>query len=209
MDKKQDFDFRYWFKNVFWFHYGKLSIALLIALIIAVWLTIDASKKEDYDLNMVIALAGGIAQSDTERLNALVSEAVGDVNGDGKTLVNIQTVDLSDGSALQDNLTRTLLYMSLPEYTLFIMDERYSDIYCAKDDGTFQPLADYGIDTEDETGMRVDLSDRLILHNLGNYEYYGCLSDWTVDGKGSEAMTQGAVRALQAIINSEEWTEQQ
>ena len=209
MDKKSDFDFRYWFKNVFWFHYGKLSIGLLIALIIAVWLTIDASKKEDYDLNMVIALAGGIAQSDTERLNALVSEAVGDVNGDGETLVNIQTVDLSDGAALEENLTRTLLYMSLPEYTLFIMDEHYSAIYCSKDDGTFQPLADYGIETEDETGMRIYLGDRLILRRLGRYEYYGCLSDWTVDGKGSEAMTQGAVRALQAIINSEEWTEKQ
>lgn len=201
MENTSKKDFKYRFKNVFWYHYGKLSIALLIALGVAVWLTIDAFRKEEPDLNVAIIMEDGIAQSDTKRLAELLGDAAGDVNGDGKTIVNIMTVNLGDEKNLEQSQYQMLLYMSLPEYTLFIMNERYSRIYGEKD-GTFQPLADYGIETTDEVPTRIDLSSRAILKALGEREYYVSLSDWTVDGKSTREMTEAAVRALKALVDS-------
>lgn len=201
MENTSKKDFKYRFKNVFWYHYGKLSIALLIALGVAVWLTIDAFRKEEPDLNVAIIMEDGIAQSDTKRLAELLGDAAGDVNGDGKTIVNIMTVNLGDEKNLEQSQYQMLLYMSLPEYTLFIMNERYSRIYGEKD-GTFQPLADYGIETTDEVPTRIDLSSRAILKALGEREYFVSLSDWTVDGKSTREMTEAAVRALKALVDS-------
>ncbi len=201
MEKKNKTDFKYWLKNVFWYHYGKLAIAAVIALGVVIWLTVDALKKEEYDLNVAIVMEDGIAQSDTKALADLLGAAAGDVNGDGKTLVNIMTVNLGDTENLETSQYQMLLYMSLPEYTIFIMNEHYSAIYGQKD-GTFQPLDDYGIETADEIPTRIDLSEKAILKALGEREYYASLSDWTVDGKGSEEMTEAAVRALKALADS-------
>lgn len=201
MEKKNKADFKYWLKNVFWYHYGKLAIAAVIALGVVIWLTVDALKKEEYDLNVAIVMEDGIAQSDTRALADLLGAAAGDVNGDGKTLVNIMTVNLGDTENLETSQYQMLLYMSLPEYTIFIMNEHYSAIYGQKD-GTFQTLADYGIETADEIPTRIDLSEKAILKALGEREYYASLSDWTVDGKGSREMTEAAVRALKALADS-------
>lgn len=201
MDNTPKKGFKYWFKNVFWFHYGKLAIIGVLALAAVIWLTVDALRKEDYDLNVAIITEDGLAQSDTKRLADLLGEAAGDVNGDGKTMVNIVTVNLGDRENLETSQYQMLLYMTLPEYTIFMMNEHYSAIYGQKD-GTFQPLADYGIETDDQIPTRLDLSNKAILQEMGEREYYVSLSDWTVDGKGSREMTDAAVRALKALAAS-------
>ena len=48
------------------------------------------------------------------------------------------------------------------------------------------------------------LLDKPLMKDLGDYAYYASLSDWTVSGKGSKAMTQAAVNALQVILNTGE-----
>ena len=201
MEKTPKTDFKYWFKNVFWFHYGKFAIIGVIALVVVIWLTVDALKKEEYDLNVAIITEDGLAQSDTKKLGELLGDAAGDVNGDGKTLVNIMTVNLGDTQNLETSQYQMLLYMTLPEYTIFMMNDHYSAIYGQKD-GTFQPLADYGIETDDEIPTRIDLSNKAILKQMGAREYYVSLADWTVDGKGSKEMTDAAVRAIKALAAS-------
>jgi hypothetical protein len=154
MEQKPNKGFKYWFSNVFWYHYGRLSIVILLVLIVGITLTVQALKKEKYDLNVAVALKGPINFDDTGKLNRLISEAAGDVDGNGKVNINIQTVDLEDEAHFEDNHYRMLLYLSLPEYTVFIMDEQYSETYCAKED-YLSELADYGIETDDPTGRRV------------------------------------------------------
>ena len=73
-----------------------------------------------------------------------------------------------------------------------------------KEEGTFQPLADYGIETPDESGRRLWVGDKAVLRYLGDHAFYACLADWTVDGKGSPEMTAAAVRALKALLASPE-----
>ncbi len=195
--------FGYWFKNVFWYHYGKLSILVLFLLAAAVWMTVEAFKKPVYDLNVAVVADEVIARSDADELAQLLAAAAGDVNGDGKALVNVVTVALDDEEHPESGRYQALLYLSLPEYTIFLMNERESARY-AKEDETFQPLADYGIETPDESGRRIWVGDKAVLRYLGDHGFYACLADWTVDGKGSPEMTAAAVRALKALLASPE-----
>lgn len=201
MEEKPEKGFLYWFTNVFWYHYGKIAIIVLAVVIIAVWLTVDALHKEEYDLNIVVAANGPVSDAGAEELRAALSKVIGDVNGDGKSLINIQTIDLSDPENLEGNQYRLLLYLSLPEFTLFILDEDRSTLFCSKEE-TFQSLENYGVETEDPTGLRVYVGDRPLLKNLGGFSYYASLADWTVSGKGDPAMTKAAVKALNAILGT-------
>ncbi len=201
MESSEKKGFRYWFTNVFWYHYGKISLVALFLLVTAVWFTIDALKKETYDLNVAVILNRPVARDDLGALYTLLGDAAGDVNGDGKTRVNIVTVNLADEENREGSRYQMMLYLSLPEYTIFLMDERESGLYAHQDDETFQVLGDYGIATEDETGRRVALGRRAVLAPLGE-EVYACLADWTVSDKGDPAMTAAAVRALQALLAS-------
>jgi hypothetical protein len=203
MEEKPNKGFLYWFTNVFWYHYGKIALIVVVLVIIAVWLTVDALHKETYDLNIVVAANGPVADTDAEALHTALMKKIEDVNGDGKVLINIQTIDLSDPENLDGNQQRLLLYLALPEYTLFLLDEDRSTLYCGKED-TFQPLANYGITTDDPNGLRIYVGDKPLMKDLGDYAYYASLSDWTVSGKGSKAMTQAAVNALQVILNTGE-----
>ena len=195
--------FVYWFTNVFWYHYGKLSILILFLGAAAIWMTVDMFKKEEYDLNVAVVADGAIARSDASALAELFAAAAGDVNGDGKALVNIVTVDLADEERRESAQYQMMLYLSLPEYTVFLMNERESARYVKQED-TFQPLADYGIETADESGRRIWVGDKAAVQYLGDHEFYACLADWTVDGKGSREMTEAAVRALKALLASPE-----
>ena len=41
-----------------------------------------------------------------------------------------------------------------------------------------------------------------MIQYLGDHQFYACLADWTVDGKGDPEMTAAAVRALKALLAS-------
>ncbi len=193
--------FVYWFINVFWYHYGKLSILVVFLAAAAIWMTLEALKKVEYDLNVAVVTDEAIARDEAAALSALFAAAAGDVNGDGKALVNIVTVAMEDEERPEAGRYQALLYLSLPEYTIFLMNERESARY-VKEEDTFQPLADYGIETDDESGRRVWVGDKEALQYLGDHQFYACLADWTVSGKGSAEMTAAAVRALQALLAS-------
>ena len=201
MEEKPKKGFVYWFTNVFWYHYGKISILVLFLLVAAIWMTVEMFKKEEYDLNVAVVSDVAIARTDAAALAELFAAAAGDVNGDGKALVNVVTVTMEDEERPEAGRYQALLYLSLPEYTIFLMNEEESARY-VKEDETFQPLADYGIETEDESGRRVWVGDKDVIKYLGDHEFYACLADWTVDGKGSQDMTAAAVRALKALLAS-------
>ena len=46
MEEKPKKGFVYWFVNVFWYHYGLISIVALFLLVTAVWFTVDALMTE-------------------------------------------------------------------------------------------------------------------------------------------------------------------
>jgi hypothetical protein len=201
MDNEPKKGFAYWFTNVFWYHYGKMSIAAVFVLIAVIVLTVEAINKEKYDLNIAVILSGEISTSQTNELKKQLYDTVGDINGDGKVIINVQTINIGDGESFEDNHARLQLYLALPEYTLFIMDEQYSDTYSKKED-FFDKLSAYGIESNDPTDRRVYIGDSSIMKTIGDYECYALLADWTTSGKGDQEWTAAAVRVLKAIINS-------
>lgn len=194
--------FKYWFTNVFWFHYGKWTIAGIAAIAVIVFISIESfSTKIKYDFQMAICLDGEIAYSETEQLLKTVEDAVGDLNGDGKIEIDIQIVDLADEEYAETNQYKLMLLMSQPEYTIFIMDDKYSSLYCAKD--YFDDLSSYGIAPDNEYPDRVNITDTGAMKSTGRpYSFYASLCDWTTVGKSSQEVTQAAVRVIKAILAS-------
>lgn len=202
----EEHGFGYWFREVFWPHYGKLSIVLLVVLVVAVVLTVEAINKPRYDFHMVVAMDAPVAYSDTEELRSVVAAAVGDVNGDGEILLDVQVIDLGDQENLTTNQQRLQLAFAQSEYTLYIMDEMYSDTYCNRE--YFDPIADYGFTPDPDQPRRMDVSEVPVLWRMGQHipeeqRFYACICDWTVDGKGDQKLTDAAVRALNAILEAE------
>ena len=201
MEQRPKKGFRYWFVNVFWYHYGKISLLVLFLVGSAVFLTVDALRKEKYDLNVALIVDRAVARDDTAALGELFASAAGDVDGNGQAKVNIVTVNLASEENVEAVQYRIMLDLSQPEYTVFLMSGYESSVYAAQED-TFQPLADYGFQGAEEDGMRLFVGNKAILRDLGITDCYVCLSDWTVDGRGSEEMTAAAVRAISALVDS-------
>ena len=198
--------FKYWFREVFWYHYGKLSVGILAAVIIAVLITVEGARQPKYDFNMVMALDGEVAYSFTEELREVITMAVGDVDGDGEVNINLQIIDLGDEENLEANQNRLQLVFAQPEYTLYIMDERYSAIYCERE--YFDPAQNYGFEPDTAYDRRVDINSAPVIERLNarcrdDLTLYAGICDWTVDGKGKKEWTDAAVRALDAILSAE------
>ena len=75
MEEKPKKGFVYWFTNVFWYHYGKLSILVLFLLVAAIWMTVEMFKKEEYDLNVAVVSDVAIARTDAAALAELFAAA--------------------------------------------------------------------------------------------------------------------------------------
>lgn len=198
MDKKPKKGFLYWFENVFKYHYGKLAIIIVLAVIVVVINIIDASRpKLEFDFNMVIAVAGPIAPSSTNELLKIAEKEAGDLNGDGEININIQIIDM--GIAGEDSSYRLMLLKSQPEYVVYIMDEHTSETN-ARD---FNMLSEYGIEADEEYGQRVYIGDTAVMDSISpGTEFYALLADWTTDGKGDPLWTQAGVSIIKAIIGS-------
>ena len=193
--------FSYWFENVFLYHYGKWALAAVIAIAVVVFITISGTKKEKYDFQMGLIVSGGIMYDDTEELRELVADAVGDLDGNKKTVIDLQIVNLGDLEYAEANQYKVMLLMSQPEYTLFILDEDLSSLYCSKE--YFDDLTQFGITPDEKFSSRVDVTECAPLKNIGaGFEYYACLADWTTVGKGSAAQTEAAIRVIKALTEN-------
>ena len=198
--------FGFWFREVFWYHYGKLSIVLLLALVVVILVLVESLQKERYDFSMVMAADARMTYAFSEEMEATVQKAVGDLNGDGKVQINLQIIDLGDPEHLEANQNILQVAFAQAENALWIMDDRYSAIYCQRE--YFDPAADYGFTPDESYDRRISLEDAPLIQRLESYipgdvTFYACICDWTVDGKGKKEWTDAAVRALRAIMDAE------
>ena len=194
--------FGYWFKNVFWYHYGKLSLILLVVLVIGIFAIVEIVNVEKYDINVAVAVSDPIPYESTSELRRVIAEAVGDVDGNGEVNVNLNILDFSTGEDVETNYSKLALLMSQPEYTLFLMDDFYSSHYAPI--AEFNDLADYGFLADTEYPNRMYVGDAPVLRRLSERtEFYICLADWTTDGKGDPAWTEAAIRAIHGILEAE------
>ena len=198
--------FGFWFREVFWYHYGKLSLVLLAVLVVVILLIVESAHKERYDFSMVLAADARMTYAFAEELEGVVQNAVGDLNGDGKIQINLQIIDLGDPEHLEANQNLLQVAFAQAENALWIMDERYSAIYCQRE--YFDHAANYGFTPDESYDRRISLADAPLIQRLESYipndvTLYASICDWTVDGKGKKEWTEAAVRALTAILDAE------
>ncbi|NLO46805.1 MAG: hypothetical protein GX111_00575 [Clostridiales bacterium] len=195
MDKNPKKGFRYWYENVFKYHYGKYAVVFLIfAIAIAFAVYESVKNKTSYDFNMAIMATVSIPYEAVSELEQLVADTVGDLNGDGEVNINIQIMDYETAG-----MGKAGIIMAQDEYVVFIMDENNSAIYKSN----FNELSDYGITPDRNIPTRVYIGDTPLMKQINpNIMFYACLADWTTDGKGNKAWTEAGVKVINAILDS-------
>lgn len=197
--------FKYWFENVFWFHYRWAFLGVVFVIALIVFISVESSGNETYDMTLIFAQEGEIAESQARKVMDAVSESIGDLDGDGKVRLNFVSIDL-DAVANTNGQTvslgeRLMLYMVDEENSLFFINGDTSESYCAM--GYFDDdLANYGIETGEDDPYRVYVSDSDVFVDAGLQElgYYALIIDWTTVGRGEKERTDAAVAAIKTLL---------
>ena len=84
------------------YHYKWHTIISIIGAILIVFLVRDTLFRPKPDLTLVIAASRYLMQTETDALQAALGKYVGDINGDGRILVNIDSIHLPIASILED-----------------------------------------------------------------------------------------------------------
>ena len=178
--------FKYWFKNVYWYHFRLPTFAVIIVSILAVWLVYDVTNREYNDLDYILA---GAVFADTEQMDEF-SEYLGsfiDVSTDdedGKAVAKVGEQMLCTQRSANDidsklqldeynaaSIEKIQITMADDEILLFFFDKIYAEYYASE--GAFEPLSSFGIESDNEYYVRVDdlpiIKEIGIKHNDGIY----------------------------------------
>lgn len=197
--------FKYWFENIFWFHYRWVFLGVVFVIALIVFISIESSGGESYDMTLVFAQEGEIAESQARKVMDAVSESIGDLDGDGKVKLNYVSIDLGAVANTNGRTVslgeRLMLYMVDEDYPLYFINGDTSESYCAM--GYFDDeLANYGIETGEDDPYRVYVSDSDVFVDAGLQEkgYYALIIDWTTVGRGKRERTDAAVAAIKTLL---------
>ncbi len=94
----------------FWYHYKWMTLGGLFVAAVVVILVVQLITKPRYDYTICIAVPQGMTQQATDRLEAEFAAVGKDRNGDGKVLVALQTINLSENLSVDQ---RTANHTSL------------------------------------------------------------------------------------------------
>lgn len=172
----------YWFKNVYWFHFKYATLGVILAAIFAVTFASDVFFREYNDLDFILA---GSVFADSEEMQKLaddISAFVVPENPEAPAKIGRQmlstksTVGTGDQALAFDGITsanidKISVSMADDEILLFFFDKRYAEWYAEQ--GAFEPLSSFGIESENEFFVRVDTlpfwKDYDIAHDNGIY----------------------------------------
>lgn len=155
----------YWFKNIYWCYFALPTVGIIAAALIVGGIAYDITHPEYNDVDFVVA---GSLLADKDQMN-MISERMkpfidpyNDEEGPKigyQTLCTRSIVDQSIASdAIDDgtraNIEKITLTMSDDDVLLFFFDKKYIEWYA--DDGAFEPLSNFGIESEEKYFVRVD-----------------------------------------------------
>jgi len=162
---------KYWFKNVYWYHFRVATFAVIAVVVLGSMLISDIANREYNDLDYIL---GGSVYADIEQMRELSDYfgsfiAVADEEPDDEEIPKAKvghqmlSVESIMGSGDQANAideytaaSRDKISVSMAddEILLFLFDKRYIEWYAAE--GAFEPLKNFGIESENEYFVRID-----------------------------------------------------
>lgn len=172
--------FKYWFVNVFWYHYKWYPIIALAVIAILYALLSDTFKGVSADYQVLLTSRYYVAEEQVSEIQEVMGQVVGDRNGDGRTYVPFIIMNLTSGEVEYNNRMKLTANMATDDAVLYIFDENTADNFL--EDGLFEPLENLGFTGTDGSPylLRVDqlpLFDRAgfsMFADRFDMKYYAC-----------------------------------
>ncbi len=204
-----DKNFKHWFQNVFWYHYKWHVVIGGIALFMAIAFIHDVATNTQPDFQVIIASTNPIADDQMSEINQTLQDAVGDVNGDGKSYSYVVPISLNESDQMGYASTMKLsTLLSDDSIVLYVMDKVTADDYRPK--GLFEPLENLGLTGTDgdEYYIRVDslpVFERAGLKTISqekNTSYLACFRRAAdINDPKTQKSYAAAGKALAALID--------
>lgn len=197
--------FKSWFENVYWFHYRWPTLAGVVVIAVALFLVLDSVNKVHYDLSIVVASKDTIADSAFDEINKVVSDAVGDLNGNGKTEIQFVVLSMGDDDIGIANQQRIYLCLSDTQYVIYLLDESNSSLFTAPELEYFDPLSDYEITPDTDNEYRKSLADVPLFKRAGLTGLYLSIMNHSSssDDEDYADQFQASLKAVDAILSSD------
>lgn len=203
MDEKEKKGFGYKFANVIWYHHKwKLLLAVFLVVLVALFIS-EFSRREEYDLHVAVLADGEFSTSHAE-FERFIADVVGDVNGDGKVLINIQYLAMQDKEWGEANQARVMTLFTEEDYMLYLCDLTYAEMYINLEFFS-DPLENYGITSDGDSLYRVYVGDSAAIGSspeLASIGLYACLIDYTTVDRGDPDTLDAAVRVIKALLGN-------
>ncbi len=209
----------YWFTNVYWYHFKKITILGLFGVILLIVLICDIINKPNDDTGVIIAGDNYVSLEQERGIVGYIESVIDDANGDGEISVAYQTLctsaadsDLEDGDRksaeqydefVQANQNKLLISFADDQFLLYIMDKVHMEKYI--ESGALEPLETFGVSSENPYYLPVGESSlfaQLGIENPAGNEWCAgikVIADSRADNKKIEAKYEQAVKALKML----------
>lgn len=198
--------FRHWFPNTFWYHYKWVVIVGIVAATVLIYTTVDAIRTPKYDAKIAVIATRNIPQEQMEGVREIFADSLGDVDGDGKVNILFRTANLSDGEYAEQY--REVFYTSLgdEDYVIYFLDEATSALYASEQMGYFDPLSEFGIQSDPDNPYRRSMADLDVMKEYQADDLYLCLLDRGLESDDPEvrARSERSLAMVQALLDSNE-----
>ena len=190
--------FKYWFVNVFWFHYKWPVLVCVVILGIIVFITIDSLRQERYDTTVVIATDYSVQEEDLAALDEVLKPVVPDLDGNGRVKICYAILYVGNTELGRQNQERMYLYMRQEDVGLYLMSGEVSDAYTDPELEYFtDEVAQYGLKPDPDNPVRTSLANNQILAECGMENIYLSIMDYTtVSGSETASQTLDAAVAM-------------
>ena len=137
-----------------------------------------------------------------EALSEKLESIVGDVNGDGESIVTVEYIGISNDSNSVTDSGRLTVLLSEEQYTLYLLSDEPNEDFAGISSNFvsqeyFDDLSEYGITPDGDQSARVTISGCPILEEmgLGEIDFYAHIID-----RGNSTDTDSAIKVIQALL---------
>ncbi len=197
--------FRYWFVNVFWFHYKWPVLVGVVVLGIIAFITFDSLRQERYDTTVVIATDYSVQEDDLTALDEVLKPVVPDLDGNGRVNICYAVLYVGNTELGRANQERMYLYMTREDVGLYLMSGDVSDAYTDPQLEYFTDhVLQYGLEPDPGNPVRADLNNNRTLEACGMENIYLSIMDYTtVSGSDTAKETlDTAVSMARALVDA-------
>ena len=202
---------KYWFVNVFWFHYKWLLLGLLVAGIICFVLFSGYFRGINADYSGIITSKWYLTEPQFSEIREFMSKEIGDLNEDGYEFSELSILNMTPSMA-ENNRIKLVANFANKEVVFYILDDETFDDY--RNEDIFEPMSTFGLPSEEEypCALRVDqypVFDRAGLAFFANRydaKYYAVFLKISEEDRENPEMMQRydlGVEMLQKLIGME------